>query len=141
MRSAPSNDSGVWFRTKRYRRRFLVPRSVVSLPGGLALRTPEVAGLRPQVVGEPSGSPEVEVISSSLGVMTLMDAKAFRALTAMRSLPEGRVCGASRRKPLHRANINFALMNLEGRGDPAPTAALDAGPVEVPESCLTMHAR
>ncbi|URE18105.1 hypothetical protein MUK42_12390 [Musa troglodytarum] len=41
---------------------------------------------------------------------------------------------------LHRANINFALMNLEGRGDPATTAALDAGPVEVPEACLTMHA-
>ncbi|RWW09323.1 hypothetical protein GW17_00027182 [Ensete ventricosum] len=83
MRSAPSNDSGVWFRTKRYRRRFLVPRE-----GFFAVGTPEVAGLRPQVVGEPSGSPEVEVISSSLGIMTLMDAKAFRALTAMRSCHE-----------------------------------------------------
>jgi len=36
------------------------------------------------------------------------------------------------------AYINLVLMDLKGRSDPAATAALNAGPVEVPQACITL---
>ncbi|RZR94450.1 hypothetical protein BHM03_00023134 [Ensete ventricosum] len=50
-------------------------------PSGAA----EATSLRPQVIGHPSGSPRVEVVSSSSGGVTLADSKVMKALMIMQS--------------------------------------------------------
>ncbi|RRT74014.1 hypothetical protein B296_00019272 [Ensete ventricosum] len=50
-------------------------------PSGAA----EATSPRPQVIGHPSGSPRVEVVSSSSGGVTLADSKVMKALMIMQS--------------------------------------------------------